>query len=307
MTLREEFVDQLIDPASPPGLALPLSGVDVVPYLINDDGTEQTTAATAHAFRVGNPFALAGTQTNNEGVVDYFLDVGNYNIHYSDPNHRIPDYVRQFTAITAESLTDISTILDSVDFLLANQVAGDYVSRTVAVPITSASYVIVDSIPNVVIENPTDLIAVWYQANWTFGGIIGGAAAIFIDNNQLRVPMFNSSQTQAAAHLGFSNPEYITSTAHGLMGISNGPYNDITAPFAQSISATAQAHASSTAQELNGSQVKAGQGQIHGGPCFIEAAPGSHIISVRYKSSVGHTMTALASRFRAAVIKFPSS
>lgn len=321
MTLRAEYSDQVIS-RSPFGLALPLSGVNAVPFHVNDDGSEGAIASayTQRSPSIGS--TLASTSSNSSGKIDYYLDVGNYNIHYHDPSGRISDYVRQFTAVTSESLSNIATILSNIDSLLTSQIFMQSVSNTGGVSSGTGFQIIGspgDLISNVIVTNPTDLIAVWYTAAWQCTG--GDEAAIFIDGNQLRVPSPqspNGSQIQSAVipvGLGLQTC-YVTSAVHGLMNNATSFIPGISAADASSgtgagdnpgqvIGFSVGTAASSTAHKIGTTEGKASQGQAHGGPCYIEATPGVHTISVRYKPVFSsHTISPGIRHMRVGVIPF---
>lgn len=133
-----------------------------------------------------------------------------------------------------------------------------------------------DEITNV--ELPTNgLIVVIYRAEWrleagTPGGV-NGHAAIFLNEEQLRVPDTNNGDavTQEVTH-GSANPGYfalLTTYWNGLN--SNENTSDATGPSSVT-----------TGMALG---ILGGTSISSGGPCYIWAAAGTYTVSVRYRST----------------------
>lgn len=113
---RVNFVDTVVVPLGPAGSLIGISGIAMTPYTINPDQTEGPQA-TAYAGRTGA--VLASTLASDAtGTVSYWLDAGDYNIHYDDPltPPRITSRVRGFTAPVIDTNTLIIAAQNLIQF-----------------------------------------------------------------------------------------------------------------------------------------------------------------------------------------------
>lgn len=98
MALRANFVETVTAPMGVSGDLVPVPGIAATIYEINADGTEGVQA-TAYAGRTGTTQA-ASLDTDASGKVDFWLDPGEYNIHFDDPQTppRIASFIRGFSS-----------------------------------------------------------------------------------------------------------------------------------------------------------------------------------------------------------------
>jgi microcystin-dependent protein len=95
---RAQFHETITVPTGPGGSLVPLGGISATPYVINPDGTEGAEAS-AYTDRTGST-AAPTLVTDSSGYVGYWLDVGDYNIHFADTDMtpRIASYIQGFCA-----------------------------------------------------------------------------------------------------------------------------------------------------------------------------------------------------------------
>ena len=99
MALREQFSETVTAPLGIGGALIPISGIATTVFNVNPDGTEGTQA-TAFAGRTG-PTAAPSVVTDTGGEVSFWLDPGEYNVHFDDQQipPRIPSFIRGFAAV----------------------------------------------------------------------------------------------------------------------------------------------------------------------------------------------------------------
>lgn len=95
---RVQFVETVTAPAGINGSLIPLIGVGATPYVVDVNGIEGGQA-NAYAARNGAT-AASSMVTDVSGTVSYWLDAGDYNIHFEDQQAppRVANYIRGFTA-----------------------------------------------------------------------------------------------------------------------------------------------------------------------------------------------------------------
>lgn len=116
---RVNFYETVTLPIGPGGSLIPVEGVATTIYTINPDGTEGSEGV-AYAGRTGSTVAPS-LETDATGTVSYWLDTGDYNIHFDDAQTppRITSYIRGFSAADF----DINDVIVSAQELL--QFPGD--------------------------------------------------------------------------------------------------------------------------------------------------------------------------------------
>lgn len=95
---RVQFVETVTVSGGVAGALIPLAGFAATPYVVDINGNEGGQA-NAYANRQGNT-AASSMVTDASGTVSYWLDAGDYNIHFQDQQSppRISNYIRGFTA-----------------------------------------------------------------------------------------------------------------------------------------------------------------------------------------------------------------
>lgn len=100
---RVNFVETITLPQGPGGSLIPVSGIAAIPYTVNPDQT-QGSQAVAYTTRSGST-EEEGFLTDSTGSVSYWIESGDYNVVFSDPQSppRITTYTRGFNAAEASS------------------------------------------------------------------------------------------------------------------------------------------------------------------------------------------------------------
>jgi microcystin-dependent protein len=95
---RVQFVETVAVPTGPSGSLVPIAGIGTIPIFVNADGSEGSQAP-AYAGRTGATTAPS-LATDASGTVAYWLNSGDYNIHFQDQQSpaRIAAYIRGFNA-----------------------------------------------------------------------------------------------------------------------------------------------------------------------------------------------------------------
>lgn len=118
---RVQFVETITLPLGPGGSLVPVPGFGTTPISINPADETETTQAPAYAGRTGATLA-SSLASDSSGTVSYWLEAGDYNIHFSDQQSpaRIADYIRGFNA----AIIDTNSLIVGAQDLI--QFTGDY-------------------------------------------------------------------------------------------------------------------------------------------------------------------------------------
>lgn len=320
---RAQFSETVIAPLGPGGVEIPLSGVAATVYNVNPDGSEGS-GATAYAGRTGSTGATL--VTDSSGTVNFWLDVGEYNVHMDDQTmpHRITSYVRGFSpqprhasSHSPAGVDPLSGItgaqLSPTAGIVAGQVAsafaasagvnqggvgakgffttGSVESRTNTAYGTLATP---DQVTGLVLP-PDGRIVVAYQATWQESVAGAARAAIFLNdgvhgNQQLKIASMTGAGavTQAAAtNSGSANLNRALASCG--VGLVSGDFG-----------AAAYSGDVTTGQAIGlapfGSETVNPSHELNGsvftyrdtyGVCEMFAAPGTYAISIQFKALSG--------------------
>jgi microcystin-dependent protein len=118
---RVQFVETVTLPLGPGGSLVAVAGIGTTPIGINSADESETTQAPAYAARTGNTLAVS-LATDSTGTVSYWLESGDYNIHFQDQQSppRIASFVRGFNAAQIDTSSVIVGAQDLIQF------TGDY-------------------------------------------------------------------------------------------------------------------------------------------------------------------------------------
>jgi microcystin-dependent protein len=123
---RAQFVETVTLPLGPGGSLIPVAGIGTTPLAVNPDGSEGQQAA-AYAGRTGNTLA-SSLATDSTGTVSYWLDDGDYDIHFQDQQNppRVQAYVRGFSAGVAAASSGATPSSAAIGDYKFSQQAGDH-------------------------------------------------------------------------------------------------------------------------------------------------------------------------------------
>lgn len=307
MAFRAQFFETITAPLGNSNGVIPIEGMSAIPYVCNQDGSD---GPQAPAFvDTSSPDTILPV-SDNLGRVAFYLDPGNYNIHFEDQNRppRIKSFVRDFTSVSVISASEIATLNGYISDLDISQ----WHTYGLSIPgqdfIPSSAYSLLataDSLPSVNATGTRNLIGVWYRAVWQESVAGAAKAAIFINNNQLVVPSNGGPVAQAAMKLAgtaanFDTP--LSSYPAGLITFLSSP----TSYSGDVVTGQAQAIVNSNGNLSDNINNTSNQRPNAGGPCWIVSpGAGTFQISVRYLVTSGSGL--VKNRvLRAASIPFPT-
>lgn len=271
----------------------PLDGVAATPFICNPDGSD---GQQAFAYADATSPSRGNMVTDASGNVSYYLDPGNYNIHFADQKlyPRIKSFVRGFTSISVISAAEIATLNGDIADLVSAKWSTYAKSIPQQEPILSSAYTTLttpDSV-EIVTAGAQSYIGIWYRAIWQETVAGDARAAIFVESDQLKVPSVGNPVTQAAATTGGVNIDKpLSSFAGGLIsaGAAGTSYgSDVTTGQAQAIANVNGQLAYDLAGTAYATSVLP---MTEGGPCWIfmpfAIAGSAFTVSVRFKAATG--------------------
>lgn len=179
--IRTQFSETVLKPWGPNGSLIAAEGVLAIPYAAFTDGSD---LGVAHAWAERDPnssIAAASTSTDESGTVAYYLDAGDYNIHFSDTHipSRFDPYIRGFSSVPSGISADFVSLQSTFLSMESRKWTQHSLQIDGTDVVNSASFQAYGDIIGLTISGET-MVMFWYEAIWSETVVGSSRAAIIV-------------------------------------------------------------------------------------------------------------------------------